>query len=337
MGKIDTITKDYMKNNSVFADAFNYLIYGGEPIIQPEKLQELDPAEIAIPFGGGNETAVQKFRDLLKAATLRIDDHAAYLILGIENESEIKYAEPVKECLYDALQYSEQVQTIAARHRAKRDWKGHTDGEFLSGFYREDKLTPVITLVILFDSKKWDGPRSLHEMMSTQDPKILKFVADYKINLIEPAAMGEDDLEKLHSNLRSVLGFIKYSNSDKELSAFLSRESGLKALDVEAARVIKACTNTNIQINEKERSVDVCKAVQEMNDKARMEGREEGRLEGRLEGREQGRLEGREQARLETMLHSVKNLMESLHLSVEEAMSALKITEDDQAILMKKI
>ncbi len=186
-------------------------------------------------------------------------------------------------------------------------------------------------------------------MMSTQDPKILKFVADYKINLIEPAAMGEDDLEKLHSNLRSVLGFIKYSNSDKELSAFLSRESGLKALDVEAARVIKACTNTNIQINEKERSVDVCKAVQEMNDKARMEGREEGRLEGReqgrlegreqgrLEGREQGRLEGREQARLETMLHSVKNLMESLHLSVEEAMSALKIKEDDQAILLKKI
>ncbi len=30
MGKIDTITKDYMKKNSIFADAFNYFIYGGE-------------------------------------------------------------------------------------------------------------------------------------------------------------------------------------------------------------------------------------------------------------------------------------------------------------------
>ena len=30
MGLADTVTKAYMKDNSVFADAFNYLIYGGE-------------------------------------------------------------------------------------------------------------------------------------------------------------------------------------------------------------------------------------------------------------------------------------------------------------------
>lgn len=30
--------------------------------------------------------------------------------------------------------------------------------------------------------------------MSTQDPDILKCVADYRINLIELAAMGEEDL-----------------------------------------------------------------------------------------------------------------------------------------------
>ena len=29
MGLADTVTKAYMKDNSVFADAFNYLIYGG--------------------------------------------------------------------------------------------------------------------------------------------------------------------------------------------------------------------------------------------------------------------------------------------------------------------
>ena len=28
LGKTDTITKNYMKNNSVFADAFNYYVYG---------------------------------------------------------------------------------------------------------------------------------------------------------------------------------------------------------------------------------------------------------------------------------------------------------------------
>ena len=33
MGLADTVTKAYMKDNSVFADAFNYLIYGGEAVV----------------------------------------------------------------------------------------------------------------------------------------------------------------------------------------------------------------------------------------------------------------------------------------------------------------
>ena len=30
MGKADTVTKSYMRKNSIFADAFNYLIYNGK-------------------------------------------------------------------------------------------------------------------------------------------------------------------------------------------------------------------------------------------------------------------------------------------------------------------
>lgn len=48
MGKKDTITKNYMKENRVFADAFNYLLYNGQQMIQPEKLREIDTTEMAI-------------------------------------------------------------------------------------------------------------------------------------------------------------------------------------------------------------------------------------------------------------------------------------------------
>ena len=262
MGKIDTVTKAYMKKSSVFADAFNYFIYGGRQIIDPEKLQELDTTEVAVPFGSEDEDFVQKYRDLLKTAAVMMDDEATYLILGVENESDVRYAEPVKTGLYDFLQYSKQVQQTAARHREANDRKGHDSGEFLSGFYKEDTLTPVITLVILFDSKTWDGPRTLHSMMSTKNPNVLKCVADYKINLIEPAAMSEEDLDKLQTNLRGVLGFIKYSNDSNALDAFLSKESSLHDLDVEAARVISMCTNTQIDIDEDAEVVDVCKEIQ---------------------------------------------------------------------------
>lgn len=50
MGLADTVTKAYMKDNSVFADAFNYLIYGGEAVVDPKQLQELDTTEIALPL-----------------------------------------------------------------------------------------------------------------------------------------------------------------------------------------------------------------------------------------------------------------------------------------------
>ena len=329
MGKVDTITKNYMSNNMVFADAFNYLMYDGNPVIRPEKLRELDTTEIAIPSANGSEAAVQKFRDMLKTAIIMADDQAAYLILGVENESEVKYAEPVKNGLYDFLQYSKQVQQTAAMHREKKDWAGHDSGEFLSGFYQEDKLTPVITLVILFGPNKWDGPRTLHEMMSIQKPNVLEYVADYKVNLIEPAEMEEDDFERFRSNLGSVLGFIKYSNDSEELNTFLLKDDKLKKLDVEAARVIKACTNTDIHIDEGKEVVNVCKAVQDMNEKARREGLQEGRREGIREGRQE--------ARMETLSDSVKNIMESLKMSVEEAMKVLKISEEDQATLMKMI
>ena len=48
MGLADTVTKAYMKENTVFADAFNYLIYGGKAVVDPAQLQELDTTEIAL-------------------------------------------------------------------------------------------------------------------------------------------------------------------------------------------------------------------------------------------------------------------------------------------------
>lgn len=48
-----------------------------------------------------------------------------------------------------------------------------SSGEFLSGFYENDRLVPVITLVILFDSSPWTGSVSLCDMFSAQDKDVL--------------------------------------------------------------------------------------------------------------------------------------------------------------------
>ena len=93
----DMVTKQYMRENTVFADAFNFLLYDGENVIRPENLKELDTTELVVPFAVDNTDnrqaeAVQKYRDILKMTTVMTDDTAAYVLLGVESQTDVHYA-----------------------------------------------------------------------------------------------------------------------------------------------------------------------------------------------------------------------------------------------------
>ena len=93
MGTKDTITKDYMADNRVFADVFNHMLYKGEKVIDPDALHPLDTTALTVPYGAEKaELPVQKFRDEFKAFTAMQDESKIYLLLGIENQSEQHYA-----------------------------------------------------------------------------------------------------------------------------------------------------------------------------------------------------------------------------------------------------
>ena len=153
MGKVDARTHEYLSDNNRFADIINYYIYNGEQIIKPDDLHEMDTSEIVFPYGEGNNTSdiIQKYRDILKCACTMTDNKVNYLILGIENQSEIHYAMPVKDMLYDAEQYTKQVLFNAKKHRKdKTHNKGITSGEFLSGFYKDDKFKSSLAKVLKY-------------------------------------------------------------------------------------------------------------------------------------------------------------------------------------------
>ena len=50
MSDKDSVTKEYMKQPKQFADLFNGYCFGGEEVIRPEELREMDTASIALPF-----------------------------------------------------------------------------------------------------------------------------------------------------------------------------------------------------------------------------------------------------------------------------------------------
>ena len=213
---------------------------------------------------------VQKYRDILKKTVVKEDGETVYLLLGVENQTDIHYAMPVRNLIYDALQYGKQVSDITAENR--KTGKKRSGGEYLSGFYKEDKLTPVITLVIHFGTELWDGPESLHEMLRVNDKKILDYIPDYRIHLIDPARLTKEQLELFQTSLREVLGCIKYAKDKEGLKEYITENTRMY-MENAAAQVIKAITNTPITISEEEEEINVCQAVDEMIEDGRAEGR----------------------------------------------------------------
>ena len=165
-------------------------------------------------------------------------------------------------------------------------------------------------------------------MLSVQDPEILSLVPDYRINLFSPAEIKDEELDKLQSNLKEVMLFIKYSKDKRKLQELTSQTPGFRSLELKAARVIDSITGINLRFTETEGRVNMCQAVQEMCDDARAEGRTAGLAEGRTEGRTEGL---QEQAML-----TAQRMLQDSRFSPEDISRFSGLSLEDVLKLQKK-
>ena len=267
MSKIDVCTKAYMSNPRFFSDAFNYYFFQGKQVVKPEELTVQDITEIAIPYGEETDSVIipaQKYRDILKMWTIMTSENATYMLLGVENQANIHYAMPIRNMLYDALNYSSQVEKIGKMHRKKKDI---TNDEFLSGFKKEDKLKPIFTLVIYWGTKDWDAPKSLYEMFDIQEEMeevVKKYVNDYKIHVIIPNEL--EDFNRFSTELGYCLRYIQSSKNRQKLTQLLKEHYDVYSnFDKMSGNLLQIVTNTTLpEEAKKEESVNMCQAIEEM-------------------------------------------------------------------------
>ena len=221
------------------------------------------------------EFQLQRWRDLLKSVVVKSIGSAYVVLIGVENQSDIHYAMPVKNMLYDAMNYSAQVNNIGKHHKKAGD--SGSQGEFLSGFYRDDRLMPVVTITVYWGSKEWDGPRCLHDMISSTDERLKKFVSDYHINLVVPQEIT--DFDKFRTTLGEVLEIIKVSEDKAAMKQLLATNPQFAAMDNESVSAINTFIGVNIPVNTEGSVTDMCKAWEDQKEEGRTEGRTEGRRE----------------------------------------------------------
>ena len=147
MGAKDRKANEYFADNRRFADMCNAVLFGGRTVILSEALEATDTTELLSVLGmDGKEISFQKWRDLLKRVIIKKNQNVYLVLIGAELQSDIHYAMPVKDMVYAGLNYGAQVREAGKRHKKEKKWG--TKPEFLSGFHRNDTLTPVITITV---------------------------------------------------------------------------------------------------------------------------------------------------------------------------------------------
>ena len=91
---------------------------------------------------------------------------------------------------------------------------------------------------------------------------------DYKINLLVPQEMGDEEIERFQTDFREVMLFCKYMKDKKKLQEIIDTDPAYRNMERSAARVIEAAAKIELKNEESEEKINVCEGIQGMIDDA---------------------------------------------------------------------
>ncbi len=274
----DIVVKNYWHNNEQFADIFNAVLFDGEQMIKPDELEDMDTEESSVLEHKEYAESIGASRDNVKIRKKSTTYDVELLILGIEGQESIHYAMPMRVMGYDYGTYKKQYDDNAQKYK---NTKEISRDEYLSKMKKTDKFIPVITIVIYYGEKPWDGALSLHGMLN-----ILKamepFINDYKMHLIE----ARKNNLKLHNINNQDLFNLFEILLDRRGRLNETREKAIKYAkehDVEKTVIMTVAGAANCKMDydmiARKGDADMCTVFEE----TRAEGKVEGEAKGIIE------------------------------------------------------
>ncbi len=226
MGKREHPLVWYYDENRNFAELLNGWLFCGKEYFCGEDIGSED-RRILVKSGkqeknGGKGKGAYRelFRDLYKS----VKGMGVRLLVGVEHQSHVHYAMPVRVMDYDHASYARQMKSVSIRHKEEKDLED--EGERLSGFSRTDRLTPVLTLVLYCGSEPWDGARSLHEILDfgNVSEELREYVVDYKIHVLDVCHTSDSRLREFPPDIRTMFLFLKYKDDPEKLRECMQKE-----------------------------------------------------------------------------------------------------------------
>lgn len=199
----DISAKKLESEDDVFADIFNSILFGGRQVIDPQKLRD-EPTESFYVDDDGNMRNM--FRDILKS----YNNHQMTLVfLGLENETRVERPMPIRIMGYDYTNYKKQLdcytETKKALMRLKHSATTDEEKDFVKREINnlgEFKLIPALTLVLNFDEKSWNQPKTLSGL--SMDNSFSKYMQDYEITVVDVRRLSREKRKRFTSDFRFI-------------------------------------------------------------------------------------------------------------------------------------
>ena len=293
MGKIDVVVNRYCSDKLRFADLFNGTFFGGKQVVKAEELTLSSPVyrQTKVALGQeDDELSELKQEDYLartRDIRMKNKEGISFRILAVESQEKIDYSMPFRMMQYDVLEYQQQVNKIRRRNGRVRNGKR----KYLGKLRKSDRLWPVYTICVYYGTRRWDGPRSLRDMMDfgTDEEGMSTFFADYPFRLFCVNEMK--DFSVFKTELQDVFKLMQYRQEKEKMLQLIEQNPQYQNLDEETLELLAIVVdepriweqrNKYKQVG-KHGGYNMCKAWKEMKKDARAEGRREGREEGALE------------------------------------------------------
>lgn len=88
---MDTVLKNYWRNNERFADFFNAVLFEGQQIISPDELTDIDTEESSILEHKNYAETIEASRDNIKIRKRSSETGIEFVMLGKESQKHIHY------------------------------------------------------------------------------------------------------------------------------------------------------------------------------------------------------------------------------------------------------
>ncbi len=289
MGEIDIRAHELLHDTEEFSRLFNMALFGGEDVVRSELLQDANTvvalSDDAKGYGGKRRRkkcvkGALSIRDILRKVQIMKDGCATYMLLGVENQAAIDYGMVPR-----LLNYNVRNHILEGRDLGHKGKEGDAR-PFISRMGPDDRLTPVVSVVVYYGDKPWDGATELSELFCDLPKEIEEaikpYLPSYKIKVIS-AQCTDSELDMLGPGLRSVLYYVRYAHDASGLQEMLEKHTELRTPPPLAARLISCLMGIDFNFDDKKENVDMWTVVEQLKEIGRVEGKAEGRAEGMTE------------------------------------------------------